>query len=95
MKLPPHVCTADDCCPKEVAPVKKPVKKLKARWSKKERDVVFEFQDSSSNGSLLHSYLSGYGNKDPQGNAIKLWDELERRGYDKTTLRFTISKKEA
>jgi hypothetical protein len=68
-------------------------KKLTARWSKRENDIVFAYPDHSWNGALLYSYLGGHGVKDEKGDAIKLWDELERRGYDKTTLRFSISKK--
>ena len=68
-------------------------KKLTAKWSKRENDILYFYPDQPANGSLLHSYLSGYGVTDDKGNAMKIWDELERRGYDKTTLRFSIKKK--
>lgn len=59
--------------------------KLTARWSKRENDILFHYP-SSPDGHLLCGALAGFGVKD-------LHKELERRGYDLTTLRFSIAKK--
>lgn len=56
--------------------------KLRATWSKRERDVMLHFPLGSSTQSDGH-WLSGILN-------TKFTDELERRGYDVTTLKFSI-----
>ena len=59
--------------------------KLRAWWSKRERDVMLYhplgFQTKCDAG-----WLSGVLNKD-------FTDELDRRGYDVTTLRFSVEPK--
>lgn len=69
-------------------------------WSKKEKDLLFHHPDFKANAALLNYYLcsprlvrdySGDGRGfsfDPS-----LVEELEKRGYDITTLRFSIMKK--
>ena len=60
--------------------------RLGARWSKRERDILFTWDampGGSSNGHLLHNVLS------------PLAKELEARGFDLATMRFSIRKKAA
>lgn len=66
---------------------------LKARWSKKENDVLF-FYPSKPDGHYLYAALScdrfDYDGRS-QPSILK---ELEARGYDLTTLQFSICKKD-
>ena len=66
---------------------------LKVKWSKKENDHLISFP-KSSDGSLIHDYLFydqyWFGGKSKKA----LIKELEERGYDLTTLKFSIKKKE-
>jgi hypothetical protein len=64
---------------------------LKARWSKRERDVLMEWGGvgaDKSDGSWLHSWLSYHKGFD--GTFLA---ELDRRGYDVTTLRISVKRK--
>ena len=61
---------------------------LTAEWSKRERDILYHYP-SKPDGHLLHCRL-GVGST--QGKA--LLDELEERGYDLTTLQFSIRRRE-
>jgi len=66
---------------------------LKARWSKRERDVLMEWGASGadkSDGGWLNSWLSYHKGFD--GTFLQ---ELERRGYDITTLRISVKQKSA
>lgn len=54
---------------------------LRAYWSKRESDLVFDYP-SRLDGRLLYSVFTK-----------EFTDELERRGYDVTTLRFSIKQK--
>ena len=61
--------------------------KLRAKWSKRESDVMIYYPDKRD-GALLHHYLT-----QPDiytGNT--LLQELDSRGYDITTLKFEIQK---
>ena len=60
---------------------------LKAYWSRREKDIVFSYP-TKPDGQLLCNALHGIGVKE-------LVAELDRRGYDITTLKFTIKQKEA
>lgn len=63
---------------------------LYAFWSKKEKDIMYCYPGSKSDGHLLNKFFS------PSfGGGADLIDELERRGYDPTTFRFSIKKKGA
>lgn len=65
-------------------------KKLTAKWSKRQKDVVFYHPTDRSDGYLLYWLLSvAHGNE-----KLSFLDELERRGYDITTLKFSVCKKE-
>ncbi len=62
--------------------------RLRVRWHKRERDLLYSFDDFKSNGGLLCHYFQGI--RWPQDKTLA--EELTARGYDLTTLRFTISK---
>lgn len=72
-------------------------KGLRAFWSKRERDVLYEYCNKPD-GHLLHDFFSyaKVPTSDNEGNPISvtMLEELERRGYDLTTLRFSIKKKQ-
>jgi hypothetical protein len=64
---------------------------LKARWSKRDRDVLMEWGGSGADktdGSWLNSWLSHHKGFD--GTFLA---ELEQRGYDVTTLRISVKRK--
>lgn len=74
---------------------------LKVFWSKREKDLVFHYPDHAWNGRLVHSVFCvgrprvDYNN---DGKTV-VFDksfvaELEARGFDITTLRFSVCKKE-
>ncbi len=67
---------------------------LIAGWNARERDVGFAWGGagaSKADGSLLYSFLAYL--KGLHGKTFV--EELEARGYDLTTLRFSIRQKEA
>jgi hypothetical protein len=63
---------------------------LRMRWSKSQRDLVTDFPANKLDARLLHNAFN-YGA--PVGCDHSLLKELERLGYDLTTLRFSIKKK--
>jgi hypothetical protein len=71
-------------------------KGLRARWSKKERDFVVEFPNKPD-GHLLNRYLFTLTPEPsplhPGEKRLTLLEELEARGYDLSTLKFSIKKK--
>ncbi len=61
---------------------------LKVWWSKRERDIMYDWDKHPSDGHLLDNffcYTQGLGGK-------TFVQELEDRGFDITTLRFTIER---
>lgn len=63
--------------------------RLHVRWSKKEDVLLYHHPDFASNGGMLAHYFEGMrypGDK-------TLAEELDARGYDIKTLRFSIEKK--
>lgn len=54
---------------------------LRAWWSKREGDVMYQWDRRPVDGRLMHSHLS------------PLLEELDRRGFDLTTVRFSIRRK--
>ncbi|HZG67765.1 MAG TPA: hypothetical protein VEZ12_13540 [Herpetosiphonaceae bacterium] len=54
--------------------------KLTVRWSKRERDLMIDYP-AKCDGALMASALD------------ELRPELEARGYDITTLRFSVARK--
>lgn len=70
---------------------------LRAFWSKKEKDIMFGWPDglqTKTDGHFLyHRFSIGPFNYD--GNLqLSFLEELDKRGYDLTTLSFSIRKKE-
>jgi hypothetical protein len=68
---------------------------LMARWSKKEDDVLFSFP-RKVDGHLLSFYFGHLKprqllDSDPEPKTF--FEELEARGYDLKTLRFSIKRK--
>lgn len=66
---------------------------LKARWSARERDVLFEWGAGGANktdGSWLNSWFGHH-----KGFDATFLKELEARGYDLTTLKFSVRQKSA
>jgi len=64
--------------------------RLLLRWSKKENDFLVSFP-CSQDGGLLFTAL-GHTDLYPERTS-DLFSELERRGYDLKTVRFSIDKK--
>jgi len=78
-------------------PKAKPIKRIGShrfpglwvKWSKSERDLLMFHDKHSPDGRLLHSAF----------NCVKVCDErslteeLDRRGFDLTTLKFSIERK--
>lgn len=62
-------------------------KKIKVRWSKREADIEYNWDDNMM-GKANCSWL----NDEVFTKAVRA--ELERRGFDLTTLKFEICKKE-
>jgi hypothetical protein len=78
-------------------------KKLRYVWSKRERDFMIHYPTRSWDGGLLHSFFScdatDYLNENGQKYIKNLigkhfLEELDKRGFDLTTLKFEISLKE-
>lgn len=77
---------------------------LKMQWSKREADMQYMWGGGgakSADGALLHYALGSprmYRNYDKGGEIDferSLLEELEARGYDLATLRFSIRKRES
>lgn len=62
---------------------------LRVRWSKRERDLMFAYEQHPSDGHLMYGAFC----VTPVCDGKSLADELDARGYDLTTLRFQIRKK--
>ncbi len=74
------------------------------RWSKRERSLLYGYSGDKPTSMLIAHFLEAitmgdaYGNgriaRAPQpGDGFTLAQELDARGYDLTTLRFSIRKK--
>lgn len=61
---------------------------LRIKWSKKEHALLYHHDDYSSNSGMLAYYFEGI--KWPGEKTLA--EELKSRGYDITTLRFTVDK---
>lgn len=73
---------------------------LRAYWSKRERDVMYWHDRFPPDGHLMHQAFSNkqFGgsypaDRVPPEQRTSFLEELERRGYDLTTLRFSIRRK--
>jgi len=76
--------------------------KLRAKWSKKENCLEYFYPDDSANGCLLHNIFTikdlGTYHPSPFNEFVRFFDgsvldELDRRGYDIKTLKFSIERK--
>jgi hypothetical protein len=65
---------------------------LRARWSKREKDILISFP-SKPDGHLLHIHLNCERRGFDDVVMPSLVKELESRGYDITTLKFSIQRK--
>lgn len=65
---------------------------LKLKWSKKEQDIVIEYP-RKCDGNLVHYYLCCENINYRGGNLPSFLQELEERGYDLTTIKFSIGRK--
>lgn len=84
---------------------KRPTPDLAAFWSKGQKDLVFKHSDAAPrcDNRLIYNWLclwkAGHVGKgvviSPDEPYKTLVEELEARGYDLTTLRFSIRKKKA
>ncbi len=54
---------------------------LRVWWSKREKDVMYEHDRHAPDGHLMHHHMT------------PLLEELDRRGFDLSTVRFTIRRK--
>lgn len=63
---------------------------LRMRWSKKQGDLLTDYPTTKADARLLHNAFN-YGA--PSGYEHPFLKELERHGYDLTTLKFSIKKK--
>lgn len=76
---------------------------LKIRWSKRENDFIIQYPRRCDGAfldtklfsrKLIYDYLKYIkGDPRPYNEEVDFIEELERRGYDKTTLRFEIKLK--
>lgn len=62
---------------------------LRVRWSRRERDLMFAYEQHPPDGHLMYGAFC----VTPVHGGRSLADELDARGYDLTTLRFQIRKK--
>ncbi len=73
------------------------------RWSKREKALLYHHESSKPTSMLIAHFFEGITMGDAYGHAIPrkhsdednrtLAEELDARGYDLTTLRFSIRKK--
>jgi hypothetical protein len=73
------------------------------RWSKREKALLYHYEGEKPTSMLIAHVLEGvkmgdfyrYAGRDKQESDDRTFaQELEARGYDLTTLKFSISKKE-
>ena len=70
---------------------------LSASWSKKEKDIIFNYPNGTQtkcDGHFLHSRFDIAPFRHDGTLDVIFIKELEERGYDISTLRFSICKKE-
>lgn len=68
---------------------------LKAKWSKKENCILYHFDKRPSDGSILADFFERITSKFTcDGKERTLKDELTARGFDITTLKFSIKRVE-
>lgn len=62
-------------------PIERAKSALRVWWSKREGDVMYDYDRHAPDGHLMHHHMG------------PLLEELDRRGFDLTTVRFTIRRK--
>jgi len=67
---------------------------LSATWSTKQRDIVYSYPTSRIDARLLHYVFDTKRRREDGTYEDPVWKQLEDRGYDLTTVRFSIMKKE-
>jgi hypothetical protein len=67
--------------------------KLRAYWSKAEKDMMFYHPKKIANAKLLAHYFSCIKCNNGDGETT-LIEELDKRGFDISTLKFSIAYKE-
>ena len=77
---------------KSIMGLREESEKLKCRWSKGKKDLLF-YYPNKADGHFLHGFFS-YNRYDSLGHEYNFIRDLESRGYDITTLKFEISKRE-
>lgn len=65
---------------------------LYIKWSKRENDLVYEYPNKTD-ARLLHRYMALPILNSDNTYGPSLFDELDRRGFDLTTLKFSIARK--
>lgn len=66
--------------------------RLRVAWSKRKNDMIFHFPKDKCDAHLIQLYF--YGHKYIAGKVSPSFiEELEKRNYDITTLRFSIAYK--
>jgi hypothetical protein len=63
---------------------------LTAYWNHKENDLMFYHSKHPPDGHLIYNYFCTH----PMFECKSFTDELEKRGYDVTTLKFSIQYKQ-
>ena len=66
---------------------------LYARWSKKENAILYHHPDNKSNGGFLAGWFENEIVFKNFGGTRNFVQELEARGFDPKTLKFSIAKK--
>lgn len=70
------------------------------KWSKREKALLYHFERDKPTSMLIAHFFEGilmgraYGGAVQEGDNRTLAQELDARGYDLTTLRFSIRRKE-
>jgi len=68
-------------------------KTLYVRWSKKEQDLLYNYPRKSDAGALIDYFERLENSATCDGKLRTMRKELEARGYDITTLKFSIKRK--
>lgn len=66
---------------------------LYVRWSKREKDLLYNYPRKSDAGILINYFEQLESSATCDGKVRNMRQELEARGYDLTTLKFSIKRK--
>lgn len=67
-------------------------KKLTLKWSKKEKDLICHYPNSQDGGLIFDAFTGEKYHRLSDEWSKSFVKELEERGYDITTLKFSIEK---